>query len=33
MLQISENAGKLIRKMIAKNGLLEGGLRTAIKAG
>ena len=33
MLQISENAGKLIRKMIAKNGLPEGGLRIAIKAG
>ena len=33
MLQISENAGKLIRKMTAKNGLPEGGLRIAIKAG
>ncbi len=33
MLQISENAGKLIRKMIAKNGLPDGGLRIAIKAG
>jgi DNA-binding LacI/PurR family transcriptional regulator len=26
MLQISENAGKLIRKMTAKNGIPEGGL-------
>ena len=33
MLQISENAGKLIRKMTAKNGIPEGGLRIAIKAG
>ena len=33
MLQISENAGKLIRKMTAKNGLPGGGLRIAIKAG
>ena len=33
MLQISENAAKLIRKMTAKNGLSEGGLRIGIKAG
>jgi iron-sulfur cluster assembly protein len=33
MLQISENAAKLIRKMTAKNGLPVGGLRIAIKAG
>ena len=33
MLQISENAGKLIRKMTAKNGIPAGGLRIAIKAG
>jgi iron-sulfur cluster assembly protein len=33
MLQISENAGKLILKMTAKNGIPEGGLRIAIKAG
>ncbi|HEX9366251.1 MAG TPA: iron-sulfur cluster assembly accessory protein [Vicinamibacterales bacterium] len=33
MLQISENAGKLIRKMTAKNGIPQGGLRIAIKAG
>lgn len=33
MLQISDNAGKLIRKMTAKNGIPEGGLRIAIKAG
>jgi iron-sulfur cluster assembly protein len=33
MLQISENAGKLIRKMTAKNGIPGGGLRIAIKAG
>jgi iron-sulfur cluster assembly protein len=33
MLQISENAGKLIRKMTAKNGIPEGGLRIGIKAG
>jgi iron-sulfur cluster assembly protein len=33
MLQISENAAKLINKMTAKNGLPEGGLRIAIKAG
>jgi iron-sulfur cluster assembly protein len=33
MLLISENAGKLIRKMTAKNGLAEGGLRIGVKAG
>ena len=33
MLQISENAGKLINKMTAKNGLPDGGLRIGIKAG
>jgi iron-sulfur cluster assembly protein len=33
MLQISDNAGKLIRKMTAKNGMPGGGLRIAIKAG
>jgi iron-sulfur cluster assembly protein len=33
VLQISENAGRLIRKMTAKNGIPEGGLRIAIKAG
>ena len=34
MVQISENAGKLIRKMTAKNGLPDdGGLRIGIKAG
>lgn len=33
MLQISENAAKLIRKMTVKNGIPEGGLRIAIKAG
>ena len=33
MLQISENAGKLIRKMTAKNGFPDGGLRIGIKAG
>ena len=33
MLHISENAGNLIRKMTAKHGLREGGLRIAIKAG
>jgi iron-sulfur cluster assembly protein len=31
--QISENAGKLIRKMTERNGLPEGGLRIGIKAG
>ena len=33
MLQISENAGKLIRKMTDKNGIPGGGLRIGIKAG
>jgi iron-sulfur cluster assembly protein len=33
MLQISENAGKLIRKMTVKNGIPGGGLRIGIKAG
>ena len=33
MVQISENAGKLIRKMTAKNGIPDGGLRIGIKAG
>ncbi len=33
MLQISENAGKLIRKMTEKNGIPDGGLRIGIKAG
>lgn len=33
MLQISENAAALIRKMTAKNGIPEGGLRIGIKAG
>jgi iron-sulfur cluster assembly protein len=33
MIEISDNAGKLIRKMTAKNGIPGGGLRIAIKAG
>jgi iron-sulfur cluster assembly protein len=33
MLQISENAGQLIRKMTEKNGIPGGGLRIGIKAG
>jgi iron-sulfur cluster assembly protein len=33
MLQISENASALIRKMTVKNGIPEGGLRIGIKAG
>lgn len=33
MLQISDNAGKLIRKMTLKHGMPEGGLRIGIKAG
>ena len=33
MVQISENAAKLIRKMTEKNGLPGGGLRIGIKAG
>ncbi len=33
MVQISENAAKLILKMTRKNGLPDGGLRIGIKAG
>jgi iron-sulfur cluster assembly protein len=33
MLQITENAGKLIKKMTAKHGIPEGGLRIGVKAG
>ena len=33
MLQISENAAQLIRKMTAKNGIPDGGLRIGVKAG
>jgi len=33
MLEISENAAKLIRKMTERNGLPGGGLRIGIKAG
>ena len=33
MLQISDNAARLINKMTARNGLPEGGLRIGIKAG
>ena len=33
MFQITENAGKLIRKMTHKNGFPDGGLRIGIKAG
>lgn len=33
MVQISENAAHLIRKMTHKNGIPEGGLRIGIKAG
>lgn len=33
MVQITENAGKLIRKMTEKNGIPDGGLRIGIKAG
>jgi iron-sulfur cluster assembly protein len=33
MLQISDNAAHLIRKMTAKNGIPAGGLRIGIKAG
>jgi iron-sulfur cluster assembly protein len=33
MLQISDNAGRLIRKMTEKNGIAGGGLRIGIKAG
>jgi iron-sulfur cluster assembly protein len=33
MLHISDNAGKLIHKMVEKNGIPDGGLRIGIKAG
>ena len=33
MLLISENAARLIKKMTAKNGIPDGGLRIGIKAG
>ena len=33
MLQISDNAARLIKKMTARNGLSDGGLRIGIKAG
>ena len=33
MLQISENAARLIRKITARNGIPDGGLRIGIKAG
>jgi len=33
MVGITENAGKLIRKMTAKNGFHDGGLRVGIKDG
>ena len=33
MLEITENAAKLIRKMTVKNGFPDGGLRIGIKAG
>lgn len=33
MVQITENAAKLIRKMTVKNGIPDGGLRIGIKAG
>ena len=33
MLQISENAAHLIRKMTAKNAIPDGGLRIGVKAG
>ena len=33
MLHISENAARLIRRMTAKNGIPDGGLRIGIKAG
>ena len=32
-LQISQNAAQLIRKMTARNGIPDGGLRIGIKAG
>ena len=33
MIQITDNAAKLIRKMTARNGIPDGGLRIGIKAG
>ena len=33
MVEISENAAKLIKKMTARHGIPDGGLRIAIKAG
>jgi iron-sulfur cluster assembly protein len=33
MVEISENAGKLIKKMTTRQGLPQGGLRIGIKAG
>ena len=33
MISITENAGKLIAKMVVKNGLHGGGLRVGVKAG
>jgi iron-sulfur cluster assembly protein len=33
MLQISDNAARLIKKMTARNGLPDGGLRIGIRAG
>ncbi len=33
MVHISENAGKLIKKMTSRQGMPEGGLRIGIKAG
>jgi iron-sulfur cluster assembly protein len=33
MIQISENAGRQIRKLLDKQGIAEGGLRVGIKAG
>jgi iron-sulfur cluster assembly protein len=33
MLQISENAGHLIKKMTAREGVPDGGLRIGLKAG
>ena len=33
MVEITENAAKLIRKMVVRNGIPQGGLRIGIKAG
>jgi iron-sulfur cluster assembly protein len=33
MIQISENAGRQIRKLLEKQGMAEGGLRVGVKAG